>query len=103
MKELRKAIEASLGATATFMSAELRKNAVDRGWDNDAAMGISVTNDGYKFKANIDNSVSEKVFLSEFGSRDSRPNAVIRNYANRPSGAGSFMLKMVKKNLEGNK
>jgi hypothetical protein len=103
MKALRKAIEASLGATATFMSAELRKSAVERGWDNDAAMGISVTNDGYKFKANIDNSVSEKVFISEFGSLDNRPNAVIRNYANRPSDAGSFMLKMVKKNLGGSK
>jgi hypothetical protein len=103
MKALRKAIEASLGATANYMSAELRKSAVERGWDKDAAMGISVANDGYKFKANINPNVGDKVFISEFGDSDNVPNAVIRNYANRPSGAGSFMLKMVKKNLEGNK
>jgi hypothetical protein len=101
MKELRKALEASLGATATFMSAELRKNAHDRGWDQESVKGISVEHDGWKFKATINPDVAEKVFLSEFGTQDRRPNAVIRNYANRPSNAGSFMLRMAKKNMGG--
>lgn len=101
MKALRKALEASLDATATFMSAQLRKNAHERGWERDAIKGLSVSHDGWKFKANVNPDVGEKVFLSEFGTEDRRPNAVIRNYANRPSDAGAFMLRMAKKNMRG--
>ena len=98
MKHFSNAAKQALKDTALLMTADLRSHALNAGWDPEAANSLRVND---SFEVVVPDSKSDHVKSYEYGSVTQRPNAAIRQYANRPDRGIELFVKRFQRHLGG--
>jgi hypothetical protein len=76
--------------TATSMTMELRKNALNAGWEKDVVDNMKVKYGKSGFKVRIHPDYQYRAHVHEYGTETKKPTAVIRKYNNPDSGLKDF-------------
>lgn len=94
MKHILDAFDSTAELAARKLTANLRRSALDSGWDADVAESLSVNYSGDKFDVVIPPEYDEAAWKFEYGDGYRRPTAVIRKlkFGNAESSAFLDML-----------
>ena len=84
MKKLLEASQKAEQDTATYMTAQLRRQALHSGWDADVANTLHVSQVDGKFVAKVHPNHTDRAFVHEYGTETIRPTATIRKFMNNP-------------------
>jgi hypothetical protein len=100
---LAKALVQSSKDTAKFMTAELRQEAINSGWDPAIANSLRVTFHKNKFSVKYPDKNKDKVLNLEYGTPATSPTAAIRRFSNRLDNAEKFLMQRSGRLLKGMK
>lgn len=84
MKKLLEATQKAKQDTARYMTAQLRKQAAQSGWDPEVASTLNIAHEGGKFTAKVHPDHADRAFVHEYGDENVKPTAAIRKFMNDP-------------------
>jgi hypothetical protein len=90
---LAKALIQSSKDTANFMTAELRNEALNSGWDPSVANSLRVVFSKNKFVVKYPDKHKTAVTNLEYGTPSTQPTAAIRRFSNRLEESEKFFMK----------
>lgn len=97
MKKLTDALKKSLKDSSQELTADMRNTAVEQGWDEGIAQGMTINLGLGSIAMAVKSSIQEKVMDLEYGTTQSTPNAVMRKYSNnRPLVEGTIIANLEK-------
>ena len=99
MKQFVNAAKKALNDTTLYMTAEVRSHAQQSGWDSDAVNSLRVINNNGSI--DVISSNPDRVKDMEYGNEFRRPNAALRQYANRPQKAEEMFAKRMNRYVRG--
>ena len=101
MKHILDAAKKAAGDTAHFIQRDIRRSALEHGWDPEVVKNTHVKWENNKFEVHVAPEHADKAFVHEYGSEDAPPTAVLRKYSNQPQAAGNAFLKSMYRHLGG--
>lgn len=101
MKHILEAAKKAAGDTAHFIQRDIRRSALEHGWDPEVVKNTHVKWEDNKFAVHVAPEHADKAFVHEYGNETNQPTAVIRKYNNHSSAAGNAFLKSMYRHLGG--
>jgi len=100
LEDTLKHLQNAAHEAAGHMTADLRNSALEHGWHPDVVANMSVRFDKNEFKVHVHPDFEARAQAHEYGTQDSRPTAVIRNFDANNSHRDS-LNKSVTKHIKG--
>lgn len=85
MKKLTNAINKAKQDAVPFLTGQVRRHALQHGWDPEVVANLTLVNEGDKLIAKVPASHADRAFVHEFGDQNNLPTAALRKYANDPT------------------
>lgn len=78
------------------MTQQLRRSALQHGWDSDVVEHLHVTHEKGSFKTYVDPEFADRAWVHEYGNEHVRPTGVIRKYSNNARTAKEALWESIK-------
>jgi hypothetical protein len=99
----QKVLSQAAKETAKVMTAQLRSEALNSGWDEEVANSLSVKFSNNEFQIKKPAQYEKQIKDLEYGTDSTQPSRAIHRYSNRTNDAESYLLKVAGKLLKGGK
>ena len=99
MNFLTKALNEAAQTSTKVMTSEVRRRAVQQGWEPEVANGISISVNGDHLGYDLGTDHKDRAFVHEFGDEGKQPKATVRRYLNKLDGMDELFPKIYKHHL----
>lgn len=100
MKSKSKA-EKVIGSAIPALNAEVRRHALEHGWDKEVVKGLHLKYDNSELSAHVPSHHSDAAWTLEYGSESRRPTAALRKLGNTPHKVDEILAQAVHNHFKG--
>lgn len=101
MKRIVNALEKAAADTARSVQRQLRRSALEHGWDPKVVANTRVVYKDNQYSVVVSPKYADKAFVHEFGNENEQPTAVVRKLNNRMGTTEKSLLDNLHKHLGG--